>query len=152
MPDGQPEGTRKMPAATPISAASYVINFPGVEVTFSALTGISSEIVPTAVTSADTTGHIPFGQASPTTVTLQRGVDGSTEIWAWHQAALQGDPAAHKSGTLLLQDASGHTLLGYGMENAWPSSVEVTGLQSGESQTVIETWEFVCDSIIMQPG
>ena len=36
------------------------------------------------------------------------------------------------------------------MENAWPSKVDITGPQPGGSQAVMETDEFVCDSIAMQ--
>ena len=93
-----------------------------------------------------------FGNASPPTVTLRRGVDGSTEIWSWHQAVLEGNPAARKTCTLMLQNAGGQTLLTFVMENAWLSKVNIAGSQPGESQIVMETDEFVCDSIIMQPS
>ncbi len=143
-------------SASPISAARFVLSFDGVEVAFSGLTGISSEVELAQDTpggSAGTTAHsTPFGTASPPTVTLTRGVDGSTEIWSWHQAVLAGNPAARKTCTLMLQDASGQTLLSFVLENAWPGKVNIAGPQPGESQIVMETDEFVCDSITMQPG
>lgn len=140
-----------------ISAARFVLSFDNVEVTFSELTGINSEVEPaqdTFVSSAGTTAPSkPFGTASPPTVTLARHVDGSTpELWAWHMAVLEGNPAARKTCALKLQDASGQTLLTFVMENAWLSKVDIAGLQAGASQVVMETDEFVCDSILMQPG
>jgi phage tail-like protein len=142
-------------AAPIINAARFVISFEGVEVTFSELTGISSEVEPAEDTSTDSTGATgpanPFGKTSPPTVTLTRGLDGNAEIWAWHTAVLAGDPAARKTCTLQLQDEGGQILLTFVMENAWPSKVGIAG-QSGESQAVLETDEFVCDSIMMQPG
>lgn len=125
--------------------------------TFSELTGISSEVEPvpdTPVGPAGTPVHSKsFGTASPPTVTLARHVDGSTtELWAWHMAVLAGDPAARKDCTLKLLDTSGQTLLTFDMENAWLSKVDIAGLQAGGSQVMMETDEFVCDSILMQPG
>jgi hypothetical protein len=37
------------------------------------------------------------------------------------------------------------------MGHAWPSKAEIAGVPSGESQDVMETYEFVCDSIDIQP-
>jgi hypothetical protein len=67
-------------------------------------------------------------------------------------ATLAGNPAARKNCTLMLQDATGRTLLTFVMQNAWPSKVEIAGPQSGEPQVLMETDEFVCDSIMMQPS
>jgi phage tail-like protein len=133
-----------------ISASSYVLGFDNVEVTFSELIGIQSEI--DAATASTTTPPHPFGTASPPTLTLTRGADGNTGIWAWHTAALEGNPAARKNCTLKLQGASGQTLLTFVLENAWPTTVTIAGLQSGASQLVLETDVFVCDAITMQPG
>jgi T4-like virus tail tube protein gp19 len=145
-----PAGRKTQLAATPINAASYVLNFPSVSVSFSALTGISSVIVPATGTPAS--GAPTFGQPSPPTVTLQRAADGNTEIWAWYQGALTGNPSARRSGTLVLQDANANTLMSFAMESAWPCGVEVAGAQTGSVQAVIETWTFFCDAIQMQPG
>jgi phage tail-like protein len=137
--------------ATPISAASYVLSFGGVEVAFTGLNRIKSEMATAQYASTGSTGN-PFGNASPQTVTLTRGVDGSTEIWTWHMDVLAGKPAARKDCLLKLLDGSGKTLLTFVMEHAWPSKVEIAGIRSGESQEVMETDEFVCDSIYIQPG
>jgi phage tail-like protein len=143
-------------SAAPIRAVRFVISFDNVQVTFSELTGISSEIEPAdpaATDPAGTTVHSkPFGKVNPPRVTLTRAVDGSTQIWSWHMATLAGNPAARKNCTLMLQDATGRTLLTFVMQNAWPSKVDIAGPQSGEPQVLMETDEFVCDSIMMQPS
>ena len=63
-------------SAAPISAARFVISFDDVEVEFSELTGISSEVEPAEDTPAGSTGTTvsskTFGNASPPTVTLRR--------------------------------------------------------------------------------
>jgi phage tail-like protein len=140
-----------------ISASRFVLTIDNVEVaTFSELTGISSVVVLPADLSASPTGTIvhakKLGTVTPPTVTLKRGFDGSTEIWAWHQAVLNADPAARKTCALKLQDASGTTLLTFLLQNAWPSRVDIAGPQSGQSHVLTETDEFVCDSILIQPG
>lgn len=139
-----------------ISAARFVISIDTVEVTFSELTGIRSEVEPVEYISTDSTGKIvhtkQFGKTKPPTVTLKRGVDDSTKIWAWHEAVLAGDVTAPKTCALKLQDASGTTLITYILENAWPSKVDIAGLKAGASEVVMETVEIVCDSIIMQPS
>jgi phage tail-like protein len=139
-----------------ISAARFVISIDTVEVTFSELTGIKSEVEPVEYISTDSTGKIvhtkQFGKTKPPNVTLKRGVDDSTKIWAWHQAVLMGDVTAPKTCALKLQDASGKTLITYILENAWPCKVDIAGLKAGASEVVMETVEIVCDSIIMQPA
>ena len=144
-------------SASPIIGATrFVLSIDNVDVaTFSELIGISSEVGPPAAPAASSTGTIvptkQFGTVSQT-VTLKRAVDGSTEIWAWHQAVLAGDPAARRTCILKLLNASGQTLLAFTLENAWPSKVDIAGPQSGQSQVMMETDEFVCESILMQPG
>jgi phage tail-like protein len=138
----------------PINATRFVVSLEGVELAFSELVEISSEIDP--LTDTTTTAGAPaptkqFGQTLPPKVTLRRGVDSNTYIWTWHMAAVEGDPAARKTCSLLLQDAAGQTLLTFVLENAWPSSVDITGPQPGQP-ILMETDAFTCDSIVMQPG
>jgi phage tail-like protein len=163
------------PASPIIGVTRIVLSIDGTDVaTFSELTGISSEVEP-AVPDVSPTGIVntkQFGTASQT-VTLKRAVDGSTGIWAWHQAVLAGDPAARKTCLLKLQNASGQVLLSFVLENAWPSKVDIAGPQVmaaagpiagtvpvpvplpapvAQSQVMMETDEIVCDSILMQLG
>jgi phage tail-like protein len=139
-----------------ISASSFVINIDGVEVTFSELSGINSEVEPVEYISSDASGAIlhtkQFGKTKPPKVTLKRAVDDSTAIWAWHQLVLAGDPTAAKSCSLALKDAARNTLITYVLENAWPAKVDIAGLKAGASEVVMETVEIVCDAIMMQPG
>ena len=131
-----------------ISAAFYVISVEGVaQAKYTGLTGISSEIEPVTGTAGTARG---FGTASPPTVTLTRNADGSTYAWAWHQAALAGDPTARRTCTLAMQDAAGEPLMTYVLENAWPGKIDIAGMKAGASEVVIETIELVCDSILMQ--
>jgi phage tail-like protein len=141
-----------------ISASSFVISIDGVEVTFSELSGINSEVEAVEYISSDAQGNIvhtkQFGKTKPPKITLKRAVDdqGSGVIWAWHQLVLTGDPTASKSCSLALKDAQRNTLLTYTLENAWVSKIDISGLKSGQSEVVMETTEIVCDAISMQPG
>ena len=139
-------------ASPTLSVARFVLSFDGVEVAFSELIGISSDVQPVQYVTGSGADTKQFGTNETPTVTLKRGVDGGSEIWDWHVAVRAGDPTARRTCVLKFVAASGQTLLTFLMENAWPSKVDIAGLQSGQSRVLTETDEFVCDSILIQPG
>jgi T4-like virus tail tube protein gp19 len=142
------------PMSAPINPASYVLSLDGAAVvTYSELLKLRSEIDP-AAPDADTATHTKtFGTIMPATVTLRRGLDANPTIWAWHTAALEGDPAARKTCSLQLMGPSGQILLTYGLENAWLSTVQIAGPQPPPQLPVgTQTDTFVCDQIVMQPA
>lgn len=144
------------PVNTVITAARFVINLDGANIPFSEMSGINSEVEPSEYISVDPQGNInhskQFGKTKPPTITLKRGVDGDSHMWAWHQLALQGNPAARKTATLSLQDASGKTYQKYVMEGAWITKLEIAGLKAGDSAVVMQTVTICCDYIESQPG
>jgi phage tail-like protein len=146
---------------TVMTASSFVIQVDGIQVaTFSELSGINTEVEPVEYISTGPTGIIhtkQFGKTKPPQVTLKRGLDTETYMWAWHQAVLQGDPAARKTCSLQLFAASqspksGQPLITYVLENAWPSKLDIGGMKAGATEVVTETVVLNCDQIIMQPG
>ncbi|MEU9663572.1 phage tail protein [Streptomyces chartreusis] len=142
--------------ADPITAASFVIVFDGQAMgVFSELGGISTEITPTEyIVSGNgmTTLTKQFGQKKPPTVTLKRGVsDDSLGIWAWYQMAVQGLPAARRSGTLELRGADNTPKAIYWMDGVWPSKMDIGNLKAGSSEVVIETLTLTCESIMQMP-
>ena len=144
--------------ATPhqvVSAAHFEIKVENDTVAnFSELSGINSEIEAVEYISASEAGvshSKQFGKIKPPKVTLQRGLDNTTYIWLWHQAALAGDPAAIKKQVLLqLISSGGGIKISYILEDAWPSKVDIAGAKAGASDVIIETVEIVCSQIIMQ--
>jgi phage tail-like protein len=147
-----------MPPAvnTVLTAARFIISIDGKDTSFSELAGINSEVESSEYISVDPGGNIShtkqYGKTKPPTITLKRGVDSDTKMWAWHQLVLTGDPAARVTATLSLQDAQGTTFQKYVLEGAWCSKLDIGGLKAGDSAVVMETVTIVCDYIEFQPG
>lgn len=146
---------------TVMTASTFVIQVDGIQVaSFSELSGINTEVEPVEYISTGTSGitHTKqYGKTKPPQVTLKRGLDTETYMWAWHQGVLQGDPTARKTCSLQLFAASvspksGQPLITYLLENAWPSKLEISGMKAGATELVTETVVLLCDQILMQPA
>jgi phage tail-like protein len=144
-----------------MSASTFVIQVDGIKVaTFTELSGINTEVEPVEYIATGTEGIIhtkQYGKTKPPQVTLKRGLDPETYMWAWHQAVLQGEPTARKTCSLQLFAASqspksGQPIITYVLENAWPSKLEISGMRAGASEVVTETVVLLCDQILMQPA
>jgi phage tail-like protein len=146
---------------TVMSAPVFVIQVDGVRVaTFSELSGISSEVEPVEFIDPGPGGitHTKqYGKTKPPQVTLKRGLDSNSYMWAWHQAVLVGDPAARRTCSLQFFAAShspesGQPVITYVLENAWPSKLEIGGVTAGAAELATETVVLQCDQIVMQPA
>jgi phage tail-like protein len=146
---------------TVMSASTFVIQVDGIQVaTFSELSGINTEVEPVEYIATGTQGIVhtkQYGKTVPPQVTLKRGLDTQTYMWAWHQAVLQGEPGARKTCSLQLFAAaqspkSGQPVITYILENAWPTKLEISGMTAGYSELVTETVVLMCDQILMQPA
>jgi phage tail-like protein len=142
-----------------ISASRFVIDITGLgssgSITFSELSGITSEVEAAEYMSAGRTGvqlSKLYGKTKPATVTLKRGVDQDATLWIWHQKVIQADPTGRQDCSLLLQDAAGQTKATYRLKNAWPSKLDVAGLKAGATDVVFSTCTLVCDEILFVPG
>ena len=146
---------------TVMSASTFVIQVDGIQVaSFSELSGINTEVEPVEYISTGPDGILhtkQYGKTKPPTVTLKRGMDAETYMWAWHQAVLQGEPTARKTCSLQLFAAaqspkSGQPIMTYILENAWPSKLEISGMKAGSSELDTETVVLFCDQNLMQPA
>jgi phage tail-like protein len=94
------------------------------------------------------TGSAPLkklpGKRNPPTVTLKRGKSSSMELWAWHEAAAEGQALAAKRASLVMYNADGQPVARYHLEHAWPSKLEAGGSKAGAP---IEALTLVCDEI-----
>jgi phage tail-like protein len=135
-----------------LTAARFSVTIDGYEIaSFSELQGITTEVEP--VTFLESTDkevilkQLP-GRATPGKVTLKRGKNSSMELWAWHEAVLNGNiVAARKSCSLVMYNYDGAPVARYHLENAWPSKLEVGGLKAGASEVLMETVTIVCERI-----
>jgi phage tail-like protein len=135
----------------PIAAARFSVVVDGVEIaSFSELAGITSEIQPVDTVSNAGSGvvlkKLP-GKRTPPTLTLKRGKNQSTALWAWHQAVLDGTSAARHSASLVMYRTDGTPVARYHLENAWPSKLEVGAPDASKNEVSIETLELTAEAI-----
>ena len=73
-------------------------------------------------------------------VTLKRGITHGVELWAWHEAARQGNlSTARRNATLVMYDSAGEAVLKYALVNAWPSKLRGGPVAAGGTDAVTET-------------
>lgn len=147
--------TASMNVDSLVSAARFVVSGDHMgEISFSELSGITSEVEVTEYMSSNKMGvslSKQFGRTKPATVVLKRGVDQNLKLWEWHQAVLGGDPMARRSCSLILKDAAGVTKQSYNLLNAWPSKLEISSMKAGDSGAAIATVTLTCEQIDVTP-
>jgi phage tail-like protein len=135
-----------------LTAARFSITIDGYEIAqFSELSGITTEVEPVKfMESSDKEiimKQLP-GQTTPGKIVLKRGKNSSMELWAWHEAVLNGDiVAARKSASLVMYNYDGKAVARYHLEHAWPSKIEIGALKAGSSEVLMETVTIVCERI-----
>jgi phage tail-like protein len=82
-----------------ITANRFSITIDGYEIaTFAELDGINN-----GEYAVSTSAPTSFTRIKPPTITLRRGMNGSLELWSWHEAVRQGTMgAARRSCTLTM--------------------------------------------------
>jgi phage tail-like protein len=135
-----------------ITANRFTITIDGYEIaTFQELQGITAEVEPpeyweTSETTM-TVNKLP-GKIKPPTITLKRGMNGSLELWAWHEAVRTGTmSAARRSCSLTMFNAEGKPVAKYWLEKAWPTKIDLAGLKAGASEALMETVTLTCEYI-----
>jgi phage tail-like protein len=135
-----------------VTANRYSITIDGYEIaSFSELSGIVSEIEPSDFweTSGDQVqlSKLP-GKFKPPSVTLKRGMNGSLELWSWHEAVRRGTmDAARRSCSLTMYNTEGKPVAKFWLENAWPSKIDLAGLKAGASEALMETVVLTAENI-----
>jgi phage tail-like protein len=135
-----------------ITANRFAIVIDGYEIAvFAELSGIIAEVE--APEYWETTGtavdvnKLP-GKLKPPKVTLKRGMNGSLELWSWHEAVRKGTMgAARRSCSLIMYNAEGKPVGKYWLEKAWPSKMELAGLKAGAGEALMETVTLACEYI-----
>ena len=135
-----------------LTAARFSITIDGYEIaSFAELLGITTEVE--AVELMESTDKsvvlkkLP-GKVKPPTLVLKRGKNSSMELWAWHEAVLNGDiVAARKSCSLVMYSTDGKPVARYHLEHAWPAKLEIGALKAGSSEVLMETVTIVSERI-----
>ncbi|MFI9509667.1 phage tail protein [Nocardia sp. NPDC052566] len=138
-----------MPADA-IPAARFSIVVDGHEIaSFSDLQGIVAEVEPFAYLEGSDKevryNQLP-GRLKPPQVVLKRGMNGSMELWAWHESVRSGNmKAARRSCSLIMYNTDGKAVAKYWLERAWPAKVDISAMKAGASQIMYETVTLVCE-------
>jgi phage tail-like protein len=135
-----------------IQASRFALTIDGQEIaSFNELTELTSEVEPVELMESTDKELILKklpGKAKPATVTLSRSMTSSMDLWAWHEAVLQGNiAAARKSATLVMYSPDGKAVARYHLEQAWPSKLEVAPPETGAKAALRETVTIVCEHI-----
>lgn len=141
-----------MPPPTGVMAVSrFGITIDGTEIaTFQELVGITQEVGLVEMMDGTDPHHVRQlpGRVRPPTLTLRRSLTRGMELAAWHQAVASGDLSqAKRSATLTMYDAAGKPVARYGLEDAWPSKLEITAVRSGATSTLMETVTLLCEQL-----
>jgi phage tail-like protein len=139
-------------ATDAITAARFAIVINGYEIaSFSELQGINAEVEPvTYLESSDqaVVHNKLLGKVKPPQVTLKRGMNGSLELWAWHEQVRKGImDAARRSCSLTMYNAEGKAVAKYWLEKAWPSKIEIGAMKAGATTVVYETVTLTCEQL-----
>jgi phage tail-like protein len=144
--------TAQTQPTSPITANRFSLVVDGVEIaTFNELSGIVAEVDASEYWESSQNGvmvqKLP-GKLKPPSVVLRRGMNGSMELWNWHEAVRRGTlSGARRSCSLIMFNSAGQPVARYFLTNAWPSKIELTGLKAGASETLVETVTITAESI-----
>lgn len=147
-----PAGLGPNQASDAITAARFSVTIDGYEIaSFAELAGIITEVEPVDFLES-TDQEVVFkklpGTRKPPTIILKRGMNAGMELWAWHEAVMNGDiVAARKSASLVMYNTEGKPVARYHMENAWPAKIEIGALKAGASEVLMETVTIVCERL-----
>lgn len=125
---------------------------------FAELGGITSEVENTEYQDSGPFGSMfgrYAGRAKPPAITLKRAMrtgPSTLWVWTWHAAARQGLPNMRRQAFLTFfgpgDDPMGVGRMTYGLVNAWPSKVEISGTKAGASELIYQTLTLQCDDLI----
>jgi phage tail-like protein len=133
-------------AGKAITASRFSITVDGVEIAqFSELVGITSEAEPDDIVGI-VLKKLP-GKRKPPTVTLRRALTADTQVWAWHESAVEGRAGeTTKDAVLVMFDAAGEPLVTYHLRGAWVPKIEIGALKAGSDEVLMETVTIACDT------
>jgi phage tail-like protein len=88
------------------------------------------------------------GNFKPPTITFKRAKNSSTDMWDWHQKAVEGKMSdARKNGSVVLYSYDHAEVSRYNFVNAWPSKVTMSGLKAGGNEVLVEEVTIVCEEL-----
>jgi phage tail-like protein len=84
------------------------------------------------------------GQQKWSNITLKRGVDKESQLWAWRKEIVDGKIAsARKDGQIQIMDFTGAPVVTFKFVKAWPCKYTAPGLNAGSNEVILEEIELV---------
>jgi len=128
----------------------------GIEISFTELSGITTEVEPVDLYYSNPSGDgstslakLPGKYKAPTIV-LKRGSDSTMALWDWHRALRDGKmKEAQQSGTLSMYgpNLKDPPVAVYHFEEAWCTKLQLTGAKAGNSEVLVEECTIVCSNL-----
>lgn len=125
---------------------------------FAELGGLTSEVENTEYMDSGPFGSMfgrQAGRAKPPTIVLKRAMrtgPSTLWLWTWHAAARHGLPSMRRQAFLTFYGAGdsidGIGRMTYGLINAWPSKVEISGVKAGGTEVIYQSFTIQCDDLI----
>lgn len=122
---------------------------------FTELVGITTQVEPNVYLTDDGTPapSKQYGKTKPPIVTLRRAMASDTaakKVFTWHTLARNGNPTALVDAKLVVTNAAGATTMTYHLLSAWPSKLDIGGLNSTTGDVSNLTVTLSCDEIIAE--
>lgn len=142
-----------------VSVGAIDLQLNGADIPFSALGGITANVVPHEFIYSDTPAGVSihtkqFGKTTPPQVVLKGALDQTNfhTVYTWHQNARLGKPGARQDATLNLRSADGNTVFSYTLVNAWVTKLDISSGKAGASSAITLTVTIAATQIVTAPS
>lgn len=126
----------------PYANFNFLVEIDGItRAAFQECTGLESrvQVIEHREGGAMTTTKLP-GMTTYPNIVLRRGVTNDTELYDWHQEAVQGR-ISRRNGSIVLQDSTGVEQRRWNFFEGWPAAWTGPALNAEQNDVAIETLE-----------
>jgi phage tail-like protein len=118
---------------------------------FVELTGIRTEIeVVPLYDASDPNPKLTIGRRKPGSIVLKRGVAADTSLWDWYSNVING-ASDKRTIQVTVYNRRNKPVARYHLENAWPSTYEVSAFTAESGRAALETVTMTCEFIQRVP-
>ena len=140
-----PTGVRQ----DPLPAFNFRVEIDGITAgSFRSVSGLSCETEVIEYRSGDdNTIRLLPGRTRCGPIVLTNGLTQSRELWNWYQEVITGN-LVRKNGAVVIMDYNKVERARYNFFEAWPSAYEISPLDAGQKDIVIESLTLVVEGIV----
>ena len=131
-----------------INATYFKVEIEGVTSSaFSKVEGLrSSTAVVETMDGPDILVHKRPGRTRYHNIRLSRGFNNSSELYDWRKAVTDGR-IERKAGSIIILDDTAQEIMRYNFFEAWPCDWQLSTMDAGENQALVEEIELVIEKI-----